>query len=198
MPFGGLLTVSLISAGATVGGALANKSSASTTPTLSPEYSPLQQTVLQKIQSRLQSGLPAGFEESGVRSINDIYNVAKQASDQGLVRRGLARSPVAATVDTQRELARTGSIGSFRAGLPLVAQQLEGENLGLANNILAQGRGINQTTSTGGGAAGAATNLSGMLGYLYGKNKLNFGGGASAPAGVSDSLVGSDPFADYA
>lgn len=174
MPFGGLLTLGIIGgAGSIIGGSLSNKSS--TTPTLDPTYSPLQQQMLKLLQGRLSgpSALPAGLETGGVRSINNTFDVAKQTSDQSLVRRGLATSPVAATVDTARNNERAGAVGTFRAGLPLIAQQLQTQDLGLANSALAQGRGTQ--TESGGGAAGAATNLSQFMGYFLNSKKFNGG-----------------------
>lgn len=186
MPFGGLLTVSLIGAGAGIGGALINKGGSSTSPTLDPQYSPLQSKLLSLVQSRLETnGLPKGFEEAGVGAINNTADVAKRASDQSLVRRGLATSPVAATVDAQNTRARVGQVGQFRAGLPLIAQQLQTQDLGLANDVVRQGRGTTTETSSGGGAAGAATNLASMLGYLYKKNAFGNSGGGAGDGGIA-------------
>lgn len=182
MPFGGMLTVALIGAGSSIaGGALANKSDSNTTPTLDPAYSPLQAQMLKILQGRLSTnGLPAGMEESGVRGINNTFDVAKRTGDQSLVRRGLATSPVAANVDATRENARVGTVGTFRAGLPLIAQQLQTQDLNMANDVLRQGRGTATMTSSGGGAAGAATNLAQFMGYLSKNGNFNRPGAGSS------------------
>jgi hypothetical protein len=184
MPFGGALTVALVSGGFGLAGSLANKGQQASTPTLDPAYSPLQQALLPIVQRRLAGGgLPPGFESSGVSAINSTFGASDRAANQDLVRRGLARSPVAATGATTRREARTGAIASFRAGLPLIAQDLESQNIEQANRILNQGRGVTTTTEGGGGAAGFATNAASMLGYLYGKGKFGGGGGGGGYTG---------------
>lgn len=157
-----------------VGGALANKHTQSTTPTLDPAMQPLQNQVLQMIQARLAhpSGVPAGYVGSGIRDLNASADAGRQATENALTSRGLGTSPIAGHADLMSNLARAGSIGRFRADVPRVARQLQNQDLGLANTVLGQGRGLTQTGTSGGGAGGAFENLAGYLGYLQGLGKF--------------------------
>lgn len=181
MPLAAPVVASIIGAiGSTAGGALANRGSqtASTSPTLSPEFQGLQGQVLKMIQGRLGTDPNlAGYTGSGVSQINNGFNLAKQASDNNLTARGLATSPIAANVDATREAGRASAVTGFRNSIPLLSRELQTQDLGLAGNVLNMGHGSTSTgtTASGGGAAGAFTNLAQYLGYLHGKGA--FGGG---------------------
>lgn len=150
-----------------VGGALGNKSTQTSTPTMDPAYGPLQSMILGQVQNRLANGTDlSGYTGSGISNINQGYNAIKTSQNNDLTARGLASSPVAGAVDATRENARAGDIASFRNSIPLLQRQFQNEDLGSATNLLGLGRGVNTTGNYGGGAGGAATNLAGMLGYL--------------------------------
>lgn len=177
-----MLISSIIGGGASIaGGALKNRGqqSSTSTPTLDPKLQPLQDLVQQMVTQRLSSGsLPPGYETGGIKNINASYSGAGTALDADLTRRGLSTSPVAGTAMTKFQTSRAGDIGTFRANVPLVERQLQTEDLAGAGNLLATGRGVQSTSSvtTGGGAAGAFTNLAGYLGYLQGRGAFGRGG----------------------
>src|ERR1044072_5882090 len=126
------------------------KSQQQTTPTFGAGTG-LNSLILQTIQKRLQnpSGVPAGYVGQGIQSLNDANDSAARATENALTARGLAGSPIAANADLQQQLARTGQIGEFRANVPLVARDLQNQDLGLAGAALGLNRGYNATgTST--------------------------------------------------
>jgi hypothetical protein len=157
-----------------IGGALANRQQQQTTPTLDPRLQGLQSQVLQMIQGRLSNptGVPAGYVGGGIRDINASYGAGQTATENALTSRGLGTSPIAGQADLAGQLARAGAIGTFRSNVPLVARQLQNEDLGLAGNLLGQGRGLASTGQYGGGAGGAAEGLASMLGYLQALGKF--------------------------
>lgn len=169
----------IIGAGASIaGGALSNRSSSqqTQTPTLDPRFQPLQNQILTMVGNRLNQPTDlSGYQREGIGTINRTSALTKQASDNSLTARGLSTSPVAANVDAVREAGRTSSIASLNNSLPLIQRDLQNQDLQLASGVLGQGRGLNVTgsTSSGGGPAGAATNLAGYIGYLQGNGAFN-------------------------
>jgi hypothetical protein len=186
MPLPLLIPLIASAAGALFGGGLKKKATQTTAPTLDPAYGPLQQRVLQLAQQRLAgSSLPAGYETGGIKSINSAYDLVHQNLANSLTGRGLATSPVAGAAETAFSGARAGDVGTFRANLPLVERQLQTEDLGLATNLLGQGRGATTTTTAGGGLAGGFENLSGLLGYLMATGAFKAPGGGNGLPGFS-------------
>lgn len=167
-----------LAAGSAIGGALANKKkdTASTLPQTVPEYQPLQDVILKQIMGRLTNpgGLPQSYAAEGVQGINHTYDLVSQGLSNNLTSRGLSTSPIAGSAIANLERGRAGDINHFQASLPLVARGLQDDDLSRAINVLGLGRGTTSTgtTSSGGGVGGAATNLSQMLGYLYGTGAL--------------------------
>jgi len=208
MPTGigtGLLLSSIIGGGSSiVGGALANKakqgSTSTTTPTYDPQSQALRDLVYKQISDRL-TGPGAdlsGYTTSGLQDINKAYDASATATNNNLAARGLSRSPVAAAVDANRNLARAADIGRFTSSIPLLQRQLQTEDLGLAQNVFNSGRGSTgtgaATTTEGGGAGGAFSNLSQMLGFLIGSGAFKKGSttpGLPAVAGQSFLTPGS-------
>ncbi len=194
-----------VGAGASLLGGLLTRSTTTTSnPTLNPAYSPLQSAILSQIMARLSQPTDlSGYEANGIGTINQSFDAQKQASDNNLSARGLSTSPVAANVDALRSNTEASTAATFRNSVPLLAQQIQAQNLDQANQILAGGRGSTSTTTGGGGAAGAATNLASYLGYLQGKNsftKPTATGGIPTPAapGTSTPWSGaSDPTEGY-
>jgi hypothetical protein len=146
-------------------------------PTLDPAYSPLQQLLLQQTIQRLNSQGPdlGGYEASGISNINKGYGLVQQNLENSLTARGLNDSPVAGAGLTRLQMGRAGDITNFQNTIPLLKDQYQRNNLQDAIALLTQGRGSATTgttaTDTGGGWAGAATNLAQMLGYLYGTKR---------------------------
>lgn len=184
MPLAPIIIASIIGGGASIaGGALAKKSSASSSPTLDPNYRGLQASVLDLITKRLSGG-PAdmsGYTAGGISDINRTFDLTKQASDNSLTARGLATSPVAGVVDTNRNNARAGAITRFQNSVPLLQRELQTQDLELSNRLLGQGRGVTSTYSGGGGAAGSFENLAAYIGYLQGKGLFGAQGGNGIP-----------------
>lgn len=172
---------SIIGGGASIaGGLLSNKGSSTTSPTEDPAYQGLQGQVLNMVQQRLNTPIDtAGYTGSGVANINRNYDLTKQASDNNLTTRGLASSPVAGAVGGVAANARAGDISSFENSVPLLVNQIQGQNINQAAGILGMGRGSASTTASGGGAAGGATSLAQYLGYLTSKGAFKGGSGSS-------------------
>src|SRR5579864_2997768 len=146
MPLAAPVIAAIIGAGGAVaGGALANKSSSTTTPTMDPAYGPLQNSVLNLVQQRLASSADlSGYEGSGISAINKTYANTAATQNNNLTARGLASSPVAATVDATRENARAGDVAGFQNSIPLLQRSLQGEDLNQAAGVLGLGRGVSQ------------------------------------------------------
>lgn len=173
-----------------IGGAIANSSSSSESPTLSPTAQSLQDYITQLLQQRLKNGsLPPGFQTQGINAINAGYAGASTNENAALTARGLATSPVAGAVTTKLNAARGSDIGTFNASLPLIQRQLQLQDIQAAQGILNPQRGQTGTVSTGGGAAGAATNLAGYLGYLKGRGQNPFGTTPPDPSGSFTSVA---------
>jgi hypothetical protein len=185
----GLLLSSIIGGGASIaGGALANKGSqtSAVSPTIDPAYQGLQGQVLKMIQQRLSTPVDlTGYTANSVANINKNAGLTKQGADNALVARGLATSPVAGAVDANINTQRMAGVSQLENSIPLLQDSLQRQNLSDANTILQTGRGStgSSTVSSGGGAAGAFTNLAQYLGYLNGKGVFG------KPAG-STSLYG--------
>lgn len=167
-------------AASVIAGAISSNSSGSNSsmPNESPAAQGLQGIVNQQILQRLtQNNLPPGYQTSGIAGINSAYQGAATNENAALTARGLASTPVAASVTSGMNTARAGAIGSFNANLPLVQQNMQLQNLQAAQGIIAPQTGSTGTgsTTTGGGAAGGATSLAGYLGYLKGKGQNPFG-----------------------
>lgn len=154
-------------------------------PTETPEAASLSNTIRQMIESRLRApaGVPEGYETGGVRQINSVFDVLNQNKAAQLTARGLSDSPIGATVMDSTENARGGEIAKFTSGIPLVARQLQNEDLASAMQFYsALPRGIS-STATGTGTqtvpgnmlGGGIGDLATMLAFFYGTGA--FGGG---------------------
>lgn len=175
-------------ASSVIGGLLNKKSNqtSTTTPTIAPEYQGLQAQMLDMVKRRLATSTDlSGYTAGGVRDINHTFDLAGQSTANALSARGLGGSPVAGAADASRNVARAGAIGNFRASIPLVQREMQGQDLGLAGSLLGFGRGSTSTgnLSAGGGAAGSFENLAAMLGYMQATGQLGrFSGPGSVPS----------------
>lgn len=161
-----------------IGGAIpdsANQTGTSTTsPTLDPQFGPLQNSLLQQIMARMSTGGPdlSGYEGTGIQNINKGYAGAQTNLDNSLAARGLSSSPVAGAGLAKLDTGRASDISSFQNTLPLLRDQFQQQNLGLAQQILGLGRG-STTTSTGqqqsgGGWGDSLKNIANILSIYYG------------------------------
>lgn len=175
------------------GGLLKNKASSTstTTPTYGAEYSPLLQTMRQLALARLRQPTDLSpYRSSGMQTINQAFGNARMASSNDLTARGLSTSPIAGAVDTNNQNARAASLAGFENSIPLLARQLQGEDLGLAAGVANMGRGSTTTgtESGGGGLAGGVTQLAQFLGYASGKGA--FGGAGGGPVAMDGPGTG--------
>jgi hypothetical protein len=165
-----------------LGGLVGNKSKATSTstPTFDPSFSPLKDTILKMTMSRLNTDPNlAGYQAGGIRDINRVFGNVAQGENNNLTTRGLATSPVAATVDATRENARAGQVASFENSIPMLARQLKAEDLAAASGFLNMGRGqtTTGTQTSGGGLGGGIEQLAQFLGYASGKGAFGKPGG---------------------
>jgi hypothetical protein len=190
----------LIGGGASaIGGFIPKTTSSTSSTTLPPGAQSLQDLVNAQITQRLQNNsLPPGYQEQGIAGINAGYAGATTNENAALTARGLASSPVAAAVTTKLNTARAGDIGTFNANIPLVAQNLQLQNLEAAAGILNPQRGSTSTTSGDGGAAGAATNLASYLSYVYGPRAPTSAVASVSPASSSSAVPSPLGTASYA
>ncbi len=163
-------------------GAFGNKSKQTQTAVTSRQYQPLEQLILNSIQGRLSKGGTdlSGYSANGISDINHVYDLVGQRTSNDLTARGLGTSPVAGAVEASGQQARAGGIAQFMNSIPLLQRQLQTEDLGLAGNVLNTGRGIVSTSTSGGGAAGAASGLGSMLGFLIASGAFNKGAGGGS------------------
>ena len=164
-----------------------------TMPTLDPAYGPLQQMLISQATERLQgNSLPSNYEAGGVNTINRTHDLVSQGVNNTLTSRGLATSPgIQAGVAERLGGSRAGDLSRFRANVPIVQRELQNQDFGNIAQLLNMGRG--QTTtgtgmneqSFGGGAAGGATNLMQMLGYLIGSGAFGQQRAPNAPTGFN-------------
>lgn len=169
-------------------------STTTTAPTvLGPEYAGLQAAITPMIMKRLlnPTGVPAGYETGGIKGINRTYDLGKQSIANNLTARGLGTSPIAGAAETRLETGRLGAISDFQQEIPLIARDLQNQDIGLAMQNLNFGRSLagSTTTHTGsgtssgtvqggtGGAGGFIGDLSSMLGFLIGSGAFSKAGG---------------------
>ncbi len=165
----------IISGLAGIGGALENTAGARTstmTPTLAPEYKTLSDLLRSRAEQRLRDSVDlSGYQATGLSNINDVFKGLQQSSANNLTARGLADSPVAATVGANLDQARGGQMVNFLNSIPLLQNQLQGEAMSSALPVLNMGRG---QTSTGPGSVlgGGLSSAAEMMAYLTGLGAL--------------------------
>lgn len=192
----------------------------SVTPFILPQYTGLMDQLRKQMESRLAapSALPKGYEESGLRQINDTYRGGETAVTNQLIGRGLLGSPAEATAFAQQfALPRMSDMSGFRANLPIQERQFRNEDWGMLMSLLDTfGKGQNEkgssTTTTnsssqssGGGGGGGGqiqpglnlgqaqpspwSNLLSMVGYLVGSGAFH-GGSRSSGSGSAGAGAG--------
>ena len=140
------------------------RASSTSMPTMSPEYMGLQNALLPSITRRLTnpSGLPAGYETGGIAKINRTYDLGKQSIDNNLTARGLGGSPIAGAAGTRLETGRLGTISDFQQEMPMVARDMQNEDMRLAMSALQLGRGQTSNSTSDNGQGG----IGGLFGNL--------------------------------
>ncbi len=111
------------------------------TPTLAAEYQPMAALQRAIVERRLSSptGMPAGYEQTGIEAINAGAEGARVARENIARARGISADVL--KVGDPNERARQAQIASFRANLPLQAEQRQAEGVQLAESILQKGIG---------------------------------------------------------
>jgi hypothetical protein len=176
-----------------------------TNPFLTAEYGPLGDLMRGVIESRLRSGsgLPAGYEQQGIRAINDTSAGVNTALQDKLTSAGLLGGPAEAVLTANAENSRGRSIADFRSQLPLVSRQLQNEDVNMASmlaNLFGKGsRTVGSSLTNTRGYQNSLTNNSGF------SNNTTSGGVppgllarlgqpyAPSPTGVGENLFGSLP-----
>lgn len=119
-------------------------------PFITKEYAPLDELMRGIMTGRLSSGtgLPAGYAENAARAINQSYEGADAAARNLAAKRGLSGEQSYA-VASPVSRARAGALADMRGQMPLLARQLQNEDIGITQGLQsAFGRGEKGTTST--------------------------------------------------
>lgn len=193
------LLPAILGAAGLVGGALKGKggkttttTSSTTTPTFDPAASPMRDMLLKTIMGRIgsRSSFGAGLRSNAITNANQVFSNIGQAAQDRRNSLGLTGSPVEAAGRLNLDIARGGAITQRLNEIPLLEEQNDQANLGMASNLLSLFRGQKTTgTSTGqqdnglaGMVGGGLEGLGGILGFLYGTGRI--GGGGRRPTGT--------------
>lgn len=166
-----------------LGGIFGNrKKTQTTTTTLSPEAQRMNDLIMPLIQQRLSSGADlSGYKTQGITDINKTYGNAQTALNANLTARGLSDSPAAVGANTNLQVGRAGNIAQLVNSLPMLQRQMQGDDLGLANQFSALQPRTTTTTGNGNMAGGAFGDVASMLGYLVGSGKFGQQGSPIRP-----------------
>ena len=151
------------------------------------QYSGLFSKIMEMIMGRMGSSADlSGYAAGGVQDINKTFDAAQGSLENSLTSRGLSASPIAGQSDIQREIARAGQIGQFRAGLPMLQRQLQGQDLGTAMQFFGQ-RPLGQTTTSSASGSQQSSifdQMAKVLGSFMGQGLFKGGGlGGQNPLG---------------
>jgi hypothetical protein len=147
------------SQGQTTGG---SSTSFSNAPVITQQYQPLDELMRSIMTGRLSGGssLPAGYEANAVRAINQSYEGADQAARNLAARRGLSGEQTYA-VASPANRARAGELSNMRANLPLLARELQNQDIGITSGLQsAFGRGETGRSSTSSSSSSYGTQTS--------------------------------------
>ena len=196
MPFGGLLTVGLISAGSSIAGSVLSgkpKTSTSTntsTPTLSPELQGLQDKLL-GYSGDLMDNPSAGLQPlktAATDNINRGYGTVIPQLMRRMSTLGYGSSGKTGNLMFQTDIARQGDLSNLESQFAqmILNQQNQGANLGM--NLLNSGRGISSTSTLTGpntmaanGFMSAGNGLENLSTLLILSKILGQSGGGSVP-----------------
>lgn len=164
------------------------------TPTTAPEFQGLQNMILPMISKRLSntSALPAGYAESGMHNINEIFDAAGQSIENDVTSRGLGTSPIASSAMAHHNRGRATELAKFSNTLPMLERQFANEDMDIASRILNMGMGqstsstsnssgTGQAQGEGGGVMGGLDNMASMLGWLMGSGAFKGTGANKMP-----------------
>ena len=105
-------------------------------PVITGQYQGIDQLMRGIMQGRLGggTGLPEGYESSAARGINESYAGADAAARNLAARHGLSGEQSYA-VASPANRARAGDLADMRASLPLLARELQNQDIGIASGL---------------------------------------------------------------
>jgi Chaperone of endosialidase len=157
--------------------------------TTNPLLSQANQNFLNQLMGQY-SNLMSPFQTSGYQAqqgnvINQNSNALQQQTQQELAARGLSTSPVAASIQANQNQARIGQLNTLSQQMPLLANQMNLQNLNAAaafQNTIPKGStstgnqntttNSTQKTTSGGGIGGLLGGIGGALGGLFSDERL--------------------------
>ena len=177
-------------------------SSFSNRPVITGEYAPLDQLMRGIMTGRLSSpsSLPAGYAENAIRGINESYEGADQAARNLAARRGLSGEQTYA-VASPANRARAGAIADLRGSLPLLARELQNQDIAITSGLQSafgtgqQGRSntfqSGQTSSAGQSSSPfSASDLSALMNVLMPPGPQQTTQTGYSPVGAGASSLG--------
>lgn len=117
-------------------------------PHITAQFQPLVNQLTSMLSSRLSgpNSLPPGYLENQIRDINSTYAGAQQANANTAAQFGVS-GPQAAAGQIPMQQARAGQIATARGNAPLVAREMQNQDLQMAQG-LASAFGRGQTTNS--------------------------------------------------
>jgi hypothetical protein len=161
-------------------------STSTTTPNLSPQTQALINGLTMKYQSLTNPSM-SGYAAGQTYGINRSADLQQQAAQQSMASRGLSTSPAAATTGAGIEANRFGNITQMQAGLPMLQNQLNLQNLGAASNFM---QAIPHGTTTTGVTANTQ-DTSGLQTGLQNTTGTTTGATTGTSSGVSTNASNS-------
>lgn len=129
---------------------LTSSTSSSVNPNLSPEHQGLINSLINKYSNLTSNPVNmGGYTTQQTQGINRNSGIQKQAVDNIMAARGVASSPVSATSDANIEAGRIAQINNMQQGVPLLQNQLMGQNLAGAAALAGAIPHGSTTTGTG-------------------------------------------------
>ena len=129
----------------------AQQGTSSTAANLGPQQQQLLNQLTQKYSALTAPSL-SGYAAQQTQGINKNSDIQSQAVNNIMASRGLATSPVSGTAQAGIEQGRVGQINQMQAGLPVLQNQLNTQNLGAASSFLQSTPGLLGTTATNQGS----------------------------------------------
>ena len=123
----------------------ATDTSETVNPFLTAEYAPLAAQMRMMLAKRLsEGGLPAGYEQGGIRAINESADQALAGLRNMAAQRGVSADVLKLGSPAERQ--RLGAIADFRTQTPLKARELQNQDIALAQaQAEAFGKGSKRT-----------------------------------------------------
>lgn len=188
MPFGGMLTMGLLSAGGSILGGLFGGNKNTQTPQFSPLQQQMQTTASNAINAELQPGAANSVfgpaQTAGIGQINQAYEGLTKQMQRGLTDRGFGNSGKLALNTENLGIQRAGQIGGLNAQIAQEEGQYNQNAVGQALNFAFNTPG--QQYTQGSALGNGLTNGLQTMGTMYMlNNMLGAGGGTVNPSSYS-------------